>query len=284
MTVPHVSALPTPPSRADAADFDDRAEAFLGQLPTTVTEFNTQADFVNACADSAAASAASAINSPGTNATSTTPLAIANSDQTLTIQTGKAFVKGQWLQLASSANVLNYMIGTIKSYDSVVGTLVVSVQRTSGAGTFSDWVVSLGGAVLSDSTPRNLAAGSTVKDKTGGTDRPLGFRGMPTKLIQTAYTVTVDDVGFCLELGTGGSLVLPRNSTLAAGSQFAGGDVIVFQEISGSTKSLSPAVSTMLRQKGTTNTGVRTIKVYGGGAVQLAGNLVDTWFTSGDLT
>jgi len=180
--------------------------------------------------------------------------------------------------------VLNYMIGTIKSYTTGTGVLVVSVQRSNGTGAYADWVVSLGGAVLSDNTPRALAAGSTVKDKSGGTDRLLGFRGMPTKLINTAYTVTIDDVGFCLEIAAGGSLILPRNSTLAAGSQFAGGDVIVFQEIGGATKSLSTVASSTLRQKGTTNTGARTIKAYGGGSVQLAGNLTDTWFASGDLT
>jgi len=200
------------------------------------------------------------------------------------VQTAKAFVKGQWVTIAYDADVLKYMIGTIKSYDAITGNMVVSVQRTNGAGTFATWTVSLSAAVLSDSTPRNLAAGSTVKDKAGGVDRALGFRGLPTKLINTAYTVTIDDVGFCLEIAAGGSLILPRNSTLAAGSQFTGGDIIVFQEVGGATKSLSPAAGATLRQKGTTNVGVRTIKAYGGGHVQLAGSLADLWFGGGDLT
>lgn len=286
MAVPYVSAVPTPtPTRADAGNFDARAEATLGAFPGFVDEVNVLGEFVNACASAAAASAASAANSPGTNATSTTPQAIQlGPDGPFYIQTGKNFVVGQWVNIARTSEPLKYMIGPILSYDGVTGAMIVDVQRINGSGSYNDWTISLSAPVLADGTPRNLAAGSTVKDKTGGTDRLLGFRGMPTKLIQTAYTVTVDDVGFCLELGAGASLIMPRNSTLAAGSQFGGGDVIVFQEIAGSTKTLSPAASTTLRQKGTTNTGMRTIKANGGGSVQLAGNLVDTWFTGGDLT
>ena len=71
-----ITALPTPPSRTDAANFNVRAESFLGALPTFVTEANALATETNGYAASAAASAATAINAPGTNATSTTSLVI----------------------------------------------------------------------------------------------------------------------------------------------------------------------------------------------------------------
>jgi len=278
-----ITALPTPPSRDDAVNFAARADAFLGALPTFGTEANALATQVSTDAASAASSAASAVNAPGSNGTSSTSVTIGLGDKTLTIQTSKAFVKGQWVQVASSANVLNYMIGPIKSYDSVTGIMVVTVQRTGGSGTFTDWVVSLGGAVLSDSTPRNLAAGSTVKDA-AGTDRFIGFKGMPTKTISTSYTVTVDDVGCLLEIAAGGALILPRNSTLGAGSQFQAGDTIVWQEVANATKSLSPAASTNLYQSGTSLTGTRTIKARGFGSATVSGALTDTWFCRGDLT
>ncbi|MBX9801822.1 MAG: hypothetical protein K2Y04_03555 [Caulobacteraceae bacterium] len=35
-----ITSLPTPPSRTDAANFNARADAFLGALPTFATEAN----------------------------------------------------------------------------------------------------------------------------------------------------------------------------------------------------------------------------------------------------
>lgn len=65
-----ITALPTPPSRQDPANFSDRADAFLGALPTFQTEANDLATAVNAdevtasaAAVAAAASATSASNS-----------------------------------------------------------------------------------------------------------------------------------------------------------------------------------------------------------------------------
>ena len=53
-----ITALPTPPSRTDAANFSARADAFLGALPTFGTEANALAVEVNGYATNAAASAA----------------------------------------------------------------------------------------------------------------------------------------------------------------------------------------------------------------------------------
>ena len=66
-----ITALPTPPSRTDAANFSARADAFLGALPTFGTEANALAVEVNGYATNAAASAATAVNAPGTSATRT---------------------------------------------------------------------------------------------------------------------------------------------------------------------------------------------------------------------
>jgi len=46
-----ISNLPTPPSRSDSpSDFSDKADSFLGSLPTLQTELNTYADEANATA------------------------------------------------------------------------------------------------------------------------------------------------------------------------------------------------------------------------------------------
>ena len=98
-----ITALPTPPSQTDAANFSARADAFLGALPSFGTEANALAVEVNGYATNAAASAATAVNAPGTSATSTTSLAIGTGSKSLTVQTGKAFVVGQWVTITSTA-------------------------------------------------------------------------------------------------------------------------------------------------------------------------------------
>lgn len=60
-----ITALPTPPSRDDPANFTARADAFLGALPTFATEANALAADVNSDAADAAASAAAAAASAG---------------------------------------------------------------------------------------------------------------------------------------------------------------------------------------------------------------------------
>lgn len=55
-----ISALPTPPSRQDPTNFNDRADAFLGALPQFQTEANTLQDDVNAKQIAAASSATNA--------------------------------------------------------------------------------------------------------------------------------------------------------------------------------------------------------------------------------
>lgn len=57
-----ITALPTPPSRQDPANFADRADEFLGALPLFVTEANTLATDVNTLAGNAATSAINAAN------------------------------------------------------------------------------------------------------------------------------------------------------------------------------------------------------------------------------
>jgi len=74
-----ITALPTPPSRTDAANFNARAEAFLGALPTFATEANTLATTVNTSATNAASSATSA-STQATNAATSAANAAASYD------------------------------------------------------------------------------------------------------------------------------------------------------------------------------------------------------------
>ncbi|MBV2125724.1 MAG: hypothetical protein KUF75_11275 [Candidatus Thiodiazotropha sp. (ex Ctena orbiculata)] len=165
-----ITAMPTPPTRAEPATFDNRADAFLGAIPNLGTEINTLASEINttqgemnatqAAADASAAealasenaaanSAASAVMAPGASATSTTSLQITNGPKSLVIQTDKNFVKGQLVSIASDADPSgSAMYGAITDYNATTGALDVNVSNNVGVGTFNDWVIGLIGSWL----------------------------------------------------------------------------------------------------------------------------------------
>ena len=138
-----ITALPTPPTRADATNFNARADAFLVALPNFAAQANALASEVNGYASNAAASAATATNAPGTSATSTTSLAIGTGSKSLTVQTAKAFVVGQWVTVTNTVTPANWMHGQITAYTSGTGALVVSVSAVGGSGTYAAWTIGL---------------------------------------------------------------------------------------------------------------------------------------------
>ncbi len=109
-----------------------------------------QVTLAAAQANSAAASALTALNAPGTNATSATSLDIGVGVKNLTIQPGKALVVGMTVKIANTAGPANWMQGDITAYNSVTGALVVNVTIIQGAGTaITTWTVSLAAASTS---------------------------------------------------------------------------------------------------------------------------------------
>jgi hypothetical protein len=131
-----ISPLPTPPSRNDPNNFSARADAFLAALPGMASQMNT-------VAAQTAAAANSAINAPGTSGQSGTSLPIGIGGKALVIQAGKAFVVGQFVQIASVTSPTNYMNGQITGYDASSGTLTVNVSYAAGSGSFASWNVAL---------------------------------------------------------------------------------------------------------------------------------------------
>jgi hypothetical protein len=144
-----ITALPTPPSTNDPANFNTRADAFLGQMPTFVTEANSLASEVAASAAQTAADrvqtgldravSVSALSSPGTNGSSTTSLPVGTGTKAFTTQTGKAWVPGQGFFLASTASPLNWMSGILTAYNSGTGAATLEVDTVGGSGTFAAW-------------------------------------------------------------------------------------------------------------------------------------------------
>lgn len=138
-----ITILPAPPTRADATNFNARADAFLSALPTFASEANALASEVNGYASNAAASASTATNAPGTSATSSTSLAVGTGSKSLTVQTGKALVVGQWVTITSTATPANWMHGQVTAYASGTGALTVNVYAFGGSGTYAAWTIGL---------------------------------------------------------------------------------------------------------------------------------------------
>ena len=105
------------------------------------------------------------MSAPGTNATSTTSLAVGTGSKSLTIQTGKAFVVGMSVKIASTASPGNWMAGDITAYNSGTGALTVNSVLTSGSGTVADWTVSLTAPVSGSSGSVTSGANTFTDDQ-----------------------------------------------------------------------------------------------------------------------
>lgn len=75
--------------------------------------------------------------------TSVTAQTIGIGSKTFASQPGKQWVAGQFLMIASNANVANFLHGQVTSYDPVAGTLVMNIVDNGGSGTHTDWVISV---------------------------------------------------------------------------------------------------------------------------------------------
>lgn len=110
----------------------------------------------------AADSAASALNAPGTNATSATSMTPAKGSISFTLaQTGKAFVVGQWVTISDSvAPATNFAVGPITAF--TPGTGAITVDRVMGIGSVgTSWVIAAASAPgISGSLPVTIVAGT----------------------------------------------------------------------------------------------------------------------------
>lgn len=232
-----IDALPTPPSTSDPANFDSRADAFLGALPDLVTQTNALGDNVydNATdaatsattattkANEAAASAASALNAPGTSATSTTSLTVGSGSKSLTLaQTGKDFALGQPVRIAdNAAPSTNWMQGVITAFTPGSGAMTVDVGTFEGSGTISDWTISLTG-------PDALPAASGAEVRSGAaTDKAV----TPDALTDAvAFTTLTDASTVAWDAATDGphaKVTLGGNRTIGAPTNLQDGKTYV---------------------------------------------------------
>jgi len=233
-----ITALPTPPSRTDPANFPARADAFVAQLPTfgsqanavatnvynNAVEADQDASAANAHRVAAAASAATAsaaaltaVNAPGTQGTSTTSLTIGTGAKIFTTQTGKAWVLGQWVIIANSAAAANWMLGYITAYNSGTGAMTVEVTSTGGSGTFNTWNIALS-APSSDAAPlaQLLAGLQQALDLAGVAARKVGAGDIAatalSEILIRHIQYLADIAGVAARAVAGGDVILRRGT------------------------------------------------------------------------
>ena len=89
---------------------------------------------------------------PQITSTSSTSNTIGTGDKTFTVETGKAFTVGTSGKVYVTASTAKYVMGTVKSYNSETGELVVTVTCTSSTGTYDAWTATFDTAPVASET------------------------------------------------------------------------------------------------------------------------------------
>lgn len=118
-----ITALPTPPSRDDPANFRARADAFMAALPTFATEANTVAGEVNANATTATTQAGIATTQAG-NASASAAAAAASATAASVISGASAWVNGN--TYAQNACVVSQV--TFQTYRKKTASSVTTIE------------------------------------------------------------------------------------------------------------------------------------------------------------
>ena len=150
----------------------------------------------------AAASAASAVNLPGTQATSNSSMTIGAVSQSFMLQqTGKAFVVGQWVNITDSANPsVNWMAGAITAFNSGSGAMTVDVATSGGTGTLSSWAVVAASAVAILPPPPGIVSAFA------GASAPAGWLICDGSTVsRTTYSALFAAIGTVYGAGDGSS-------------------------------------------------------------------------------
>ncbi len=154
-TIPTITALRTPPSTDDPANFSARADAFLGALQSPfVTEVNAMAGAMNTVASEVAANASAVANAEAAAdaavaatayvATSTSSIAVSAGAKSVTlVESARAFADGDDILLVRRGDNRVRMRGAASACDMTAKTMTVTVAAGgfSGSGTYTDWIV-----------------------------------------------------------------------------------------------------------------------------------------------
>jgi hypothetical protein len=250
-----------------------------------------------------------------TNSTSTTSLAIGTGSKSLTlVESGKAYIVGQYVVIASTASPSNNMVGQITSFSGT--SLVVNVITINGSGTISAWSISVtsagsylslaggtmtgaitfaagqtftgtlpltggtmtGNIVFNSGQPLGTPSSGTLSSCTvDGTDA-VGFRNIPVNSQSAAYTAVLADSGKCIlhpsTDANARTFTIPANGSVA----YPIGTAISFVNMTSQVVSIAITTDTMYLA-GTGTTGTRSLAQYGTAtALKMTST---TWIISG---
>lgn len=192
----------------------------LGSRTAAQTSATNAATSETNAASSAAAAAASAGVAAGFTATSATSLAIGLGAKSLTLaQTGRAFVVGDFVVVASTATPANFMTGQVTAFTSASGAMSVNVTGIGGSGTLASWNVSLSGQPAAPVTSGtltgvlNLAASQLIASAA-----TTNIAAATSNNVTITGTTTITALGTAAEGATrnilfAGSLTLIHNAT-----------------------------------------------------------------------
>ena len=159
-----------------------------GIATTQAGNATTQAGLALGYKNDAAASAASAVNSPGTQATSASSISVGAGSKSLTLaQTGKNFVVGQFVAIARTSDPSGtWLNGAITAFNAGTGDMTVNVVNAYGAtGPYTDWTISQSAPVA----PNTVAIGALRFSQDVGTViSPIGSD--PATYLRTGTVAT----------------------------------------------------------------------------------------------
>ena len=135
--------------------------------------------------------------------TSTTSNTVSNGNKTFTIGTGLSYTPTQNITISYDAS--NHMHGEVLTYNSGTGVLTVDIKNHTGSGTYTSWVVNVGGV-----TPATSVAFSDITGAVSGNANLQAALDLKANLASPTFTGTPT-----LPTGTIGTTQTPGNSTTA---------------------------------------------------------------------
>jgi hypothetical protein len=204
--------------------------------------------------------------------TSSTSNAVSNGNKTFTIGTGLSYTPTQNITISYDAS--HHMHGEVLTYDSGTGVLTVDVNNHTGTGTYSSWVVNVGGV-----TPATSVAWGDITGTLGSqSDLATALNNkLEVSTAASTYYLQTNPSGFIGDAPSDGSQYARKNGAWDVVS--GGGSYItsVTSPLSVTSGNLSVDLSAYLPSAGGTMTG----QITGVGAGGIDTQMNNTWFRVG---